>query len=87
MVYVSNKLPPEEVRYQTEHIHENRGVGLVAFLIVALVASTVFVLARLYVRYRSRVKLEGADYTVIAALVRNGIPFSFHVTSPGWIIT
>lgn len=71
MVVVTVDVPATELQYQRDNIHESRATGLVAFLIVALLLSTAFVLARVYVHIISRTRLEAADYTVIAALVES----------------
>ncbi|KAI9852917.1 MAG: hypothetical protein M1838_003711 [Thelocarpon superellum] len=61
-------LPPAEVQYQTAHINDSRAPGLIAFLTVGLVVSTLFVVLRFASRLVAKAPLRSDDWTIVAAL-------------------
>lgn len=71
---MASKIPPAELAYQTAHIDEDRGPGLLAFLIVALVISAVSVALRFWSRFIAHARWRADDYTLLAALVYSSVP-------------
>ena len=60
---------PAEVKYQQEHIEENRVANLIAANAACLTLAFIFVGLRFYSRWMRRIKCEADDWLVVAGLV------------------
>ena len=63
------KIPPAELEYQRDHIHETRQPGLIAFYVAMLTATIASVALRLLARKTKGLKLGPDDYTMVLALI------------------
>ena len=62
-------LSPAEIKYETEHIHDNRGPDIVISSAVCIALATAAVCLRLLARRLSRAAVLADDYMMIFALV------------------
>lgn len=60
-------MSPEQVAYQTAHIHEDRRPNILAATSSLTVLSTLAIFLRVYVRWSTRAGLRADDYTIFAA--------------------
>lgn len=62
-------LSPEDVAYQTAHIHDNRRPALTATISVLSALSSIAVLLRLAIRWRTSVGIGADDILIVIAWV------------------
>ncbi|MCJ1264679.1 hypothetical protein MMC22_004553 [Lobaria immixta] len=62
-------LSPEDVAYQTAHIHEDRRPALTATLSVLSALSSIAVILRLAIRWRTRVRIGADDILIVIAWI------------------
>lgn len=62
----------EEYAYQIAHIHDDRRPKIVAAIVVLMLLSSIAMLLRLVVRFRTKARLQADDFTVFLAYVRIG---------------
>ena len=62
-------LPPDELRYQLEHIHDNKAPGVIASLVICFTLACTAVLLRFISRRMCKAGIGSDDYTILAALV------------------
>lgn len=60
---------PADLAYQTAHIHEDKRPSTVAALAILSALSTMAVILKLGIRWRTRAGFKEDDYTVILDLV------------------
>lgn len=61
---------PSEIKYEYEHLQDNRGQEMVVAYVINIALAYVAVILRLASRRLSKAALQADDYTVIFALVR-----------------
>lgn len=61
-------LPPSAIRYQEEHIQENKKPNLIAASVICLSVAYIAVLLRFASRRAARTVLEADDYTIVLGL-------------------
>lgn len=62
-------LPPDAIRYQLEHVNENKAPGVFASVIICFTFACIAVLLRLISRRVHKAGLGLDDYMIVAALV------------------
>lgn len=60
-------MSPEQVAYQTAHIHEDKRPNIRAAISSLTALSTLAIFLRVYVRCSTRAGLHADDYTILAA--------------------
>lgn len=64
------ELPPQELAYQKEHLHDDRRIVILVVALVMAVVATVAVTLRFACRRHMKVGTSCDDYLILAALVR-----------------
>ena len=61
--------PPEEIKYQLAHIHDNRSQGFITSVAIVTTLATVAVILRLLARRWTKVGWAADDYTIMVAVI------------------
>ena len=60
-------MSPEQVAYQTAHIHEDKRINILAAVSILSALSTLAILLRIYVRRKTRAGFHADDHLIFAA--------------------
>ena len=66
---MSHQLPPEEIQYELQHIHEDRSSELVTTFATCTALAYIAVILRLIARRVNRAPIQADDSWVLVALV------------------
>ena len=61
--------PPEEIKYQLAHIHDDRSQGFITSVAIVTALATVAVTLRLLARRWTKVGWAADDYTIMIAVI------------------
>lgn len=68
---MSGLLSPEDIAYQVAHIHEDKRASTIAVVAILSIVSTIAVVLKVAIQWRTRAGLKADDYTIILALVKS----------------
>ena len=61
--------PPEEIKYQLAHIHDDRSQGFITSVAIVTTLATVAVILRVLARRWTKVGWAADDYTIMMAVI------------------